>query len=67
MIYRVLRKLGVVMVKNLLVKMREEHYLMLRALLEICDLEIDEFMDLITSNTGALEDLLDRLKAKRDS
>ena len=55
------------MVKNLLVKMREDHYLMLRALLEICDLEIDEFMDLITSDTDALEDLLDRLKAERDS
>ena len=55
------------MVKSLLVKMREEHYLMLRALLEICDLEIDEFMDLIMSNTDALEDLLDRLKTERDS
>jgi len=50
------------MVKNLLVKMREDHYLMLRALLEVCDLGIDEFMDLITSNTDALGDLLDRLK-----
>ena len=67
MIYRVLREFRVVMVKNLLVKMREEHYLMLRALLEICDLEIDEFMDLITSNTDALEDLLDRLKTETDS
>ena len=67
MIYRVLREFRVVMVKNLLVKMREDQYLVLRALLEVCDLEIDEFMDLITSDTDALEDLLDRLKAERDS
>ena len=67
MIYRVLRTFRVVMVKNLLVKMREDHYLILRALLEICDLDIDEFMDLITSDTDALEDLLDHLKTERDS
>jgi hypothetical protein len=50
------------MVRNLLVKMREDHYLILRAVLEICDLEIDEFMDLITSNTDALARLLDHLR-----
>lgn len=55
------------MVKNLLVKIREDHYLILRALLEISDLDVDEFMDLITSNTDALQDLLDHLKTERDS
>lgn len=50
------------MVRNLFVKMREDHYLILRAVLEICDLEIDEFMDLITSNTDALAIFLDHLR-----
>lgn len=53
------------MVKNLLVKMKEEDYLILRALLETHDLHVDEFMDLITSNTEALENLILQLTTKR--
>ena len=52
------------MVKNLLVKMREEDYLILKALLEMHDLEVDQFMDLITSNTEALETFLLDLTTK---
>ena len=53
------------MVRNLLVKMKEEDYLILRALLETHDLQVDEFMDLITSNTEALENLILQLTTRR--
>ena len=53
------------MVRNLLVRIREEDYLILRAFLEIHDLELDEFLDLITSNTEVLEAFLLQLIARR--
>ena len=65
MIYLILNNSRNVMVKNLLVKMKEEDYLILRALLETHDLQVDEFMDLITSNTEALENLILQLTTKR--
>ena len=65
MIYLILDNFRNVMVRNLLVKMKEEDYLILRALLETHDLQVDEFMDLITSNTEALENLILQLLTKR--
>ena len=50
------------MAKKLLVGIREDHYLLLKALLDLCDLGMDEFTDLITSHTDELEAFLQQLK-----